>query len=301
MSLRRKLKIALDENRLMVLGTQVLFGFQFNGIFQDMFQQLPMRSKLLECSGLTLLMIAIALLIAPAMEHRIAERGEESSRVLDVATTFAGWALVPFSFAVAVDFYVVTSGVVGPFGGWLCGAGFFAVAILLWYGLAFSMQRTKKPRPETRSHASVEAKVEQLLTESRIIIPGCQALLGFQLTVMLTSAFSQLPWETKMVHLAALGCVGLAVILLMAPASLHRIAFNGEDDPEFVRIGSWFVVAAPLPLAFGIALDTFVAAGQAVQSQAAAIAMAVIAILVLVGVWYAYPIFRRLTQKSIGL
>jgi hypothetical protein len=35
MTLERKLKIALDEGRLLVLGAQVLFGFQFNGIFQE--------------------------------------------------------------------------------------------------------------------------------------------------------------------------------------------------------------------------------------------------------------------------
>jgi hypothetical protein len=35
MQLERQLKIALDESRLLILGAQVLFGFQFNGIFQE--------------------------------------------------------------------------------------------------------------------------------------------------------------------------------------------------------------------------------------------------------------------------
>jgi hypothetical protein len=33
MSLQRKLKNALDETRLLILGAQVLFGYQFNGMF----------------------------------------------------------------------------------------------------------------------------------------------------------------------------------------------------------------------------------------------------------------------------
>jgi hypothetical protein len=37
MKLERQLKIALDESRLLILGSQVLFGFQFNGIFQQQF------------------------------------------------------------------------------------------------------------------------------------------------------------------------------------------------------------------------------------------------------------------------
>ena len=79
----------------------------------------------------------------------------------------------------------------------------------------------------------------------------------------------------------------------MAPASLHRISFAGEDDPAFLKVGSIFVIAAPLPLALGIALETYVAAGRAVDTPAAA-ALAVVAIIALLGLWYVYPIGWRL-------
>ena len=41
----------------------------------------------------------------------------------------------------------------------------------------------------------------------------------------------------------------------MTPAALHRIAFHGEDDVSFFRIGSALVIAASIPLAIGIAAD----------------------------------------------
>lgn len=44
----------------------------------------------------------------------------------------------------------------------------------------------------------------------------------------------------------------------MTPAALHRIAFHGEDDAGFFRIGSALVIAASIPLAVGIAADTAV-------------------------------------------
>jgi hypothetical protein len=50
----------------------------------------------------------------------------------------------------------------------------------------------------------------------------------------------------------------LAVTLSMTPAALHRIAFGGEDDPTFLRIGSGLVIAAAFPLALGIAADIYV-------------------------------------------
>ena len=59
MDLQKKLKLALNDNRLLILGTQVLFGFQFNGIFQELFVDLPYPSRVLEACGLTLLMISI--------------------------------------------------------------------------------------------------------------------------------------------------------------------------------------------------------------------------------------------------
>ena len=131
----------------------------------------------------------------------------------------------------------------------------------------------------------------------RGIIPGAQALLGFQLAVTLTKASSELPPESKIAHAVALCCLAIAVLFLMALASLRRIGFNGENDLQFLKVGSWFVIAAPLPLAFAIALDTYVAAGRAVESRSTALALAAAAIVALLGTWYAYPIWRRTSTQ----
>jgi hypothetical protein len=45
MSLRRKVKTALDENRLPILGARVFFGFQLQGVFQEVFLQLSSRAR----------------------------------------------------------------------------------------------------------------------------------------------------------------------------------------------------------------------------------------------------------------
>jgi hypothetical protein len=38
MEIESRLKIALDESRLLILGAQVLFGFPFAAVFQELFQ-----------------------------------------------------------------------------------------------------------------------------------------------------------------------------------------------------------------------------------------------------------------------
>src|SRR6202023_3395269 len=105
---------------------------------------------------------------------------------------------------------------------------------------AFAMLRKETKMPDKPPEGPpLSVQVDQLLTEARLIIPGAQALLGFQFTVTLTRAFAELTDAVKILHIAALCCIGLAVILLMAPASIHRIAFGGEDDPAFVKVASF--------------------------------------------------------------
>ena len=294
MKLERQLKVALDESRLLILGSQVLFGFQFNGIFQQQFESLPFLSRLFVCAGLTLLTLAIALLIAPSMEHRIVERGQDSRRVLALATLFVGTALLPVAIALALDIFVAMERIAASALAASIAGAFFGLAMLCWYGLAWLSKRKEQPMIDDGSKPTpLETQVDQLLTEARIIIPGVQALLGFQLTVTFTQAFAELENGAKIVHAAALCCIGLAVVLLMAPASIHRIAFAGQDDPAFLRLGSLFVIAAPFPLALGLALDTYVAAGRAAQSEVAAFSLAAAAVILLLGVWYALPLWRR--------
>jgi hypothetical protein len=252
----------------------------------------------LEACGLTLLMVSIAFLVAPSMHHRIVEGGRDSARVLKLATDFAGFALLPLTFALAFDMFVTVAWTLGLVAGTTIGATFFLVAILSFYSLGFLLRNEKPAMAKDKTvRTPLDVQVDQLLTEARLIIPGAQALLGFQFAVTLMRAFAELPDAVKMLHVAALCCIGLAVILLMAPASIHRIAFDGEDDPAFVKVASWFVIAAPLPLAFGIALDTFVAAGRALQSDRAASLLSLAATVVLLGTWYVYPLAQRFLKK----
>jgi hypothetical protein len=288
MRLEQQLKTALNENRLLIVGAQVLFGFQFNVAFQEMFDSLAALPRSLACAGLMLLIVMLGLLITPSLEHRIVERGHDSGRVLKIATRCAGWAMLPLAIALAFDFFITLGWIGGTAIGALAAIVFFSLAASCWFGLEFWLGARRQDMPKTQVHKAtpLDAQVDQLLTEARVIIPGAQALFGLQLAVTLTRALEQLTPMAKVTHAAALCCVGLAIILLMAPASLHRISFAGQDDPEFVKIGSRFVIAAPLSLAFGIALDAYVAAGRALQSETGATILAAAAIIALLGFWY---------------
>ena len=137
-----------------------------------------------------------------------------------------------------------------------------------------------------------------MLTEARVLLPGAQALFGFQMAVLLTEAFADLPASSKLLHAVALCCIALAVILLMAPASIHRITFRGENTKSFHRIGSRFVIASAIPLAAGITGDLYVAVTKALDSAAAGAVLAIATSALLVTLWFIRPLMHR---KSINL
>src|SRR4051812_32462478 len=295
MSLSRQVKTALDETRLLMLGAQVLFGFKLNGVFQEEFAHLSLASRYMDCAGQVLMAITIGLLVAPSMQHRIVENGEDTVRIHRVTGVFAGMALLPFAVSLGLGFYIVFDHVFGMTAAFVAGSAFFLLAGMFWYGLGFILRTKSRNRAmQEEKPIPLTTKIEQMLTEARIIVPGAQALLGFQLTVTLTKAFGQLPDSLKLVHVASLCCVAVAVILLMTPAALHRISFAGEEDtPSFFAIGSWFVILAPAPLAIGIAGDLYVATSTAAASLTLGAILALAVLSLLACLWYVVPIALR--------
>src|SRR5437764_15453666 len=91
----RRVKTALDETRLLILGAQILFGFHLNGAFQSGFSDLTPQSRTLHALSFLTMAIAIALLIAPSLQHRLVEAGRASNRIVAVSTRFASAALLP--------------------------------------------------------------------------------------------------------------------------------------------------------------------------------------------------------------
>ena len=84
---------ALDELRMQMLGTQVLFGFQFQGVFQDGFKSLSRGVQITDLAVFGLLVLTLAFLVTPAAQHRLVERGVATKRLFNTASRFAELAL----------------------------------------------------------------------------------------------------------------------------------------------------------------------------------------------------------------
>jgi Family of unknown function (DUF6328) len=114
MTLVNLIKTTLDELRMQMLGIQVLFGFQFQGLFQAGFTSLSMVARAFDAIGLKAMITALGMLIAIPCQHRMVEEGESTLRLFQAAKRAGNVALLPLAIGVGCDILVATSGTLGP-------------------------------------------------------------------------------------------------------------------------------------------------------------------------------------------
>jgi hypothetical protein len=289
-------KVALDELRMQMLGVQVLFGFQLQGVFQDGFMQTSRTARWADAIAFSFIVLTLGLLIAAPSQHRLVDRGNATMRIFRVAHQFARWALLSFGIAVGLDVFVVADRYMPHYSVALALASMLAAGAL-WYLLGAILRSTlvdgeKTPMPE-ETKTDIQAKIEQMLTEARVILPGAQALLGFQFVVTMNKTFSQLDPTDQHIHFASLISVALSILLLITPAAVHRMTFDGQDVPRFHRIGSLIITLALIPLALGLSGDFYLAASRMIDNRPLAAAAAVIVFIVMAALWYAVPLVLR--------
>jgi hypothetical protein len=304
MSTVEKVKIGLDECRMLALGVQVLVGFQFHGVFQPRFADLPPSSKMAQIVGLLLLLASLGALIVPSTQHIIAERFRATRRIETILTRCLDLSLMPLAAALSLDVGVALRTSMDDAFAIAVAAAIFVTALGLWFAWAL-VARSRKGIQERKMAAHRKSEVtplpkqiEQMLTEARTVLPGAQALLGFQLTAFLAESFARLSSGLKVAHVSALLLVAVTVLLLMTPAAYHRILYAGEDSQDVLRVGSRTVTFATFPLSAALALDTYVVSAHALDAPVAAAWIGGVVFCGLTGAWLVYPVLARATHRT---
>ncbi|GLS20993.1 hypothetical protein GCM10007874_40100 [Labrys miyagiensis] len=283
---------------MLMLGAQVLLGFQFQAPFQDAFGQLSQTEKTLELLLLVIMTVVIGLLIAPSAHHRIVYDGRATASLDRFVAQMSELTLAPFSTALALNLAIAASRTVGITSAWITGIASCAFTTLLWYAPALA-NKGGKPVTTSDDKTPLEAKIDYVLTEARVILPGAQAMLGFQLAIVLTSGFVQLPSQVKTIHGFALGLIAISTVLLITPATYHRLVYAGNNEPSFHRLASRLLLSASIFLALGLAADTYVVALKISENSRIAVSLALIALVVLAALWIVWPwLLRRKTERE---
>ena len=303
-ALKDKIQNALDEGRILILGGQALLGVELRAVFEPRFQSLPKLSRLLILLALTLLVVTLGLLMAPGAYHQIVEKGEDTPSLHRFTTGMIGGGLLPLGIGLGLVLTVIAQPILGVAGGILLGILVTSTSLCFWYVFEFMKRKRQK-----RKHAGVKSgpppeptkldeKIRHVLTETRVVLPGAQALLGFQFVTMLTTSFQELPVSSQMVHLASLLSVCFSTILLMTPAAYHRIVLEGEETEELHRLAGRFLLAAMLPLGLGMCGDLFVVTRQIAESTGFALALSAAILLLILGLWFGYTEYEKRLREN---
>jgi hypothetical protein len=152
---------------------------------------------------------------------------------------------------------------------------------------------------EQREELSLSKAARYLLEECRMVLPGIQALFGFQLVVVFSPGFSEkLNHPEQLVHFVAIALIAVAVAIIMTPAALHRSTGSQLVTDTFIRLSARLLAWSMAPLAIGICLDFYLIARVIIGTRAVALlAVGLFAIFILL--WFVLPRARTL-QKTLS-
>jgi hypothetical protein len=157
-----------------------------------------------------------------------------------------------------------------------------------------SRQRPSKDLP-------VDKAATFVLDESRMILPGIQALFGFQLMVVFNDAFTEkLTVFEQRLHLVAITLLLITTITIMTQAVFHRQTGVKDVDNRFIHIATRLLLFSMMPLATSVCMEFYLISRLIINN----IALSLVFTLVLFGLflmfWFALPRMEALQRLFAG-
>jgi hypothetical protein len=145
-------------------------------------------------------------------------------------------------------------------------------------------------RDDQEHEIRLEDAVKLALEEARMVLPGIQALFGFQLVAVFNQRFDEVFDELgQALHLAALVLVALSCALAMTPAAYHRQTDRAKVSPKLLALCSFFIGSAMVPLLIAISIDVGLLAYVVTASLAASWGLGAGCALVFTALWIVFP------------
>jgi len=155
-----------------------------------------------------------------------------------------------------------------------------------------------RARPDKEQEKlSLVAAAEFQIEECRMVLPGIQALFGFQLIAVFNSSFAErLSSGEQRLHLIAILLVAIAVAIIMTPAAAHRQISAGAMSRAFIVASTRLLLCSMLPLALGICIDFYLVA-RLILGGGALVPILAVGLFAVFGVlWFLLPRVRALRE-----
>jgi magnesium-transporting ATPase (P-type) len=152
----------------------------------------------------------------------------------------------------------------------------------------------KHKSKEDLDKEELDKRAQNAIEEARMVLPGIQALFGFQLVAVFNQRFPQIPMQQQMLHYAALLLIAVAIGLIMAPAAYHRIVEEHSVSRFFIRLASVMIATSMLPLLTAISFEIYILGHLVLDNDQASFWIAIATATFLATLWYVFPFIVRL-------
>ena len=146
-------------------------------------------------------------------------------------------------------------------------------------------------------HESLHQQAQQTIEEARMVLPGIQALFGFQLIAVFNNRFQELTSCKQYTHFISLLLVALAIALIMTPAAYHRLVERETVSHAFIDLSYVLIAVAMIPLMLAIVLEVLLVARLILGDGWFNIGVAGGTLAVFAFLWFGYPFLKRTPEQ----
>jgi len=125
-----------------------------------------------------------------------------------------------------------------------------------------------------------------------MVLPGIQAIFGFQLIAVFNNGFKLLSASYQQFHFVAVIMIAIAVCLIMTPAAWHRHLEEDVMTKKFLRLSSRLIKYAMFFLSVGMCIDIFIIGEVIFNNRLPAIAAMILFIIFMFG-WFIFPSIQK--------
>jgi hypothetical protein len=140
---------------------------------------------------------------------------------------------------------------------------------------------------------TLEEASTQVGGEARMLLPGVQTILGFQLMAVFNQRFEKFSSGEQVLHFAAFLLVALTMGLMLTPAAYHRHVERRIVSARFVKMSSRLLTWSMAPFLIGICLDTYLIGRMILNDVVPALVAGLGMFVVLAGLWFVLPVAAK--------
>lgn len=142
---------------------------------------------------------------------------------------------------------------------------------------------------ERLQYESLEEQATHMGGEARMLLPGVQTILGFQLMAVFNQRFEQFSLGEQLTHYGAFLLMAVTMALMMAPAAYHRQVECDRVSGRFIVLSTRLLTLSMVPFIVAMCLDTYLIGRLITHERTMGLIAAVGIFFILTGLWFALP------------